>query len=72
MSALSDLKGVSTQVDVRILGPYFWKWYHKHANDLIVKRKILIFSVTIRVRDLRVLFEQLFGPEPANLDIAGL
>ena len=71
MSALSDLKGIGTQVDVRILAPFFWKWYHKHANDMILKRKIVIFSVTIRVRDLRVLFEQLFGPEPTNLDIAG-
>lgn len=72
MSALQELQGISTQIDVRILAPFFWKWYHRHANDMILKRKILIFSVTIRVRDLHPLFVQLFGPEPANLDIAGL
>lgn len=70
MSALTELQGVSTQVDVRILGPFFWRWYHRHSNDMILKRKVLIFSVTIRVRDLNVLFVQLFGPEPANLGVA--
>ena len=72
MSALKEL-GASNgvKVDVRILGPFFWDWYFRHANDMILKRKILIFSVTIRVRDLHVLFVQLFGPEPENTAVVG-
>lgn len=66
MSALQELKVVDTRVDVRILGPFFWGWYRRHLDDMIVKRKVLIFSITIRVRDLYPLFVQLFGPEPAN------
>lgn len=70
MSALQELKsskaGLQGKIDWVLLGPFFWKWFHEHENDLILKRKILIFSVTIKVKDLRVLFEQLFGPEPAS------
>lgn len=66
MSALDEMRGVSTQIDVRVLGPFFWGWYLRHTDDVIVKRKILFFSVTIRVRDLHALFVQLFGPETIN------
>ena len=45
------------------LAAVFWEWYRNHADDTIIKRKVFIFSVTIRVRDLHPLFEALFGPE---------
>lgn len=66
MSALSDFgarKGMNGQVDWKLLGPFFWGWFHDHSEDMILKRKIFFFSVTIRVRDLYPLFVQLFGPE---------
>lgn len=66
MTALDELRGVGTQMDVRVLGPFFWGWFLRHSDDVIIKRKILFFSVTIRVRDLHALFVQLFGPEPSN------
>lgn len=69
MSALNDLRSMHQkqgQVDWRVIGPFFWMWYHDHANDTIIKRKILIISVNIRVRDLYSLFVQLFGPEPEH------
>lgn len=69
MSALTTLKSmhvVESQVDIRVLAPFFWQWYHDHANDMILKRKLIVFQVTIRVRDLYPLFVQLFGPEPEH------
>lgn len=69
MTALQDLKSMhakEAKVDWRVIAPFFWQWYHDHADDMIIKRKIVIFSVTIRVRDLYPLFVQLFGPEPES------
>lgn len=70
MSALSELQARGGQIDVRILGPFFWGWYHRHARDTIIRRKILVFRVTILVKDLYPLFVQLFGPEPETTVIA--
>lgn len=48
-----------------ILGSYAWTWFSEHQNDVIVKKWILFFSVTIQVKHLKVLFEGLFGSQPA-------
>jgi hypothetical protein len=66
LATLKSLHAVDNKIDWRILGPFFWQWYHDHADDMIIKRKILFLRVTIRVRDLYPLFVQLFGPEPAQ------
>jgi len=69
MSAVTELrttKVVDGKVDWRVIAPFFWQWYHDHANDMIVKKKILVLRITIRVRDLYFLFVQLFGPEPES------
>jgi hypothetical protein len=70
MSALQDFQrsngDLEYKVDWRLLGPFFWRWFHEHQKDMILKRKFLFLSVTILVRDLRPLFIQLFGPEPAQ------
>jgi hypothetical protein len=52
-----------TPVQRVALAAVFWEWYRKHSEDVIVKRKVIVFTVTIRVHDLRPLFEALFGPE---------
>ena len=52
-----------TPVQRAALAAIFWDWYRRHLDDVIVKRKIVIFTVTIRVHDLRPLFEALFGSE---------
>ena len=68
MSAAQELRTLKGEkIDWSIIAPFFWQWYHNHANDLILKRKVLILKITIRVRDLHPLFVQLFGPEPQNL-----
>lgn len=69
MSALSSAKVMGsgaaelTPVQKAALSAVFWEWYRTHSEDIIVKRKVLFFSVTIRVKDLRALFEALFGSE---------
>lgn len=37
-----------------------WSWFRANENTVVAKRWIL----SIRVRDLRWVFESLFGPEP--------
>lgn len=46
------------------LGRHFWRWYEEHARTVLLSRKILFFSVHIRVSDLRGLFVTLFGERP--------
>ncbi len=49
------------------LARHFWRWYEQHREDVLLRRTVVIFKVTIRVRDLRDLFVMLFGAEPANV-----
>lgn len=70
MSALSNAQFSATAnaaqltpIQKAALSAVFWEWFRNHSNDVIVKRNILFFSVTIRVKDLTPLFEALFGPE---------
>ncbi len=39
----------------------FWGWYAENSEDVLVRRKVFLWSVSIRVRDLRPLFVTLFG-----------
>lgn len=67
MSALreANLSGAAqlTPMQIAALNAVFWEWYHRHADDMLLKRKVFLFSVTIRVHDLRPLFVMLFGEE---------
>lgn len=67
MSALreANLSGTPqlSPAQIAALNMVFWEWYHNHADTVLFKRKVLLFSVTIRVRDLRPLFVMLFGEE---------
>lgn len=47
-----------------VLGVFFWQWFVTHQKDALVRRKILIFSVTILVRDMFPLWVLLFGNNP--------
>lgn len=44
----------------------FWEWFYKHQNDVLFKKTVVVFKITIKVKDLKALFEQLFGPQPAQ------
>jgi hypothetical protein len=41
-----------------------WGWWYVHQDDVIVSRKVLFWTVSIRVRDLHGLFVRLFGEQP--------
>lgn len=43
-----------------------WRWFFNHQNDVVIRRKIILFSVTIYVHTLRPLFEQLLGAPPTD------
>ena len=42
----------------------FWKWYEAHRDDVILRKRLLVFAVTVQVRHLRTVFVAIFGPQP--------
>jgi hypothetical protein len=43
---------------------FVWQWFSAHRNDVILSRKIVFFSVTVRVHHLESVFVRLFGTNP--------
>lgn len=42
-----------------------WNWFYDNQDDVIFEKKLLKFlSVKLKVRDLKFLFERLFGKDP--------
>jgi hypothetical protein len=58
-----------------LLGPGFWRWYHSNKNVTLlqVRKRVLVIPITltVKVKDLRNLFELLFGPEPIETQTDG-
>lgn len=55
----------SLQEQIRArLAREFWFYYRTRADEVIVRRRIALWTVVVRVRDLREVFVALFGPEP--------
>jgi hypothetical protein len=42
----------------------FWAWYDAHQADVMLRKRLLVFVVTVQVRHLRRLFEAVFGQHP--------
>lgn len=42
----------------------FWTWYDAHQNNVILRKRLLVFLLTVQVRHLRRLFTSVFGPHP--------
>ncbi len=64
MSALSEAKQ-QYGLDLGFLNRIFWKWALDHRELVVYRRKVLIFTLQIRVRDVHPLIEALVGPLPA-------
>ena len=47
----------------KAIGDDMWRWFRENQNVSILKVKKWIFSWTFKVKDVRFLFELLFGPE---------
>lgn len=48
---------------------YMWQWFYEHAEDVVVEFRTPIISIkilTVRVKNLRVIFELLFGKEESD------
>jgi hypothetical protein len=41
-----------------------WKWFDENGEKVVLRKKIIFFSVTVRVRDLRFIFQMIAGPHP--------
>lgn len=45
----------------------FWTWFQAHRENVVLRKRILFFTVSLRVKHLKFLFEKFFGPEqPAD------
>jgi hypothetical protein len=71
MSAIQDVAASNEIPDelkqfvMETVSKLFWRWYHEHKDNKLVKVGWWIFHKTIYLRDLHSVFEMLFGPEPA-------
>lgn len=48
------------------IAAFFWKWYEQNKQVILLRTGFWFIHFTIRVQDLHNLFEDLFGPEPAQ------
>jgi hypothetical protein len=42
-----------------------WRWFHANAGRVLYAKRVVFWTITVRVADLRFIFEDLFGREPA-------
>ncbi len=42
----------------------FWVWYDEHQADVMLRKRLLVFVVTVQVHHLRRVFEVVFGQHP--------
>lgn len=47
-----------------VLCQALWTWADAHAHDVVLQKKVLMFRVTITVRDCERLIELLIGSRP--------
>jgi hypothetical protein len=45
----------------------FWVWFVANQRDVLLKRKIMFWTVQLTVRDLRPVFVKIFGESPADV-----
>lgn len=66
LDKLSISTVASRQEDIRKeVAAFFWTWYQQHKDDTILKKRIFgLFTVDLKVKDIRPIFVQLFGPQP--------
>lgn len=63
---VARLSSATASNDIKkIINVMFWSWYVANQNLKVVTVKWLFISKTLYVRDLKVLFELLVGPEPS-------
>jgi hypothetical protein len=46
-----------------LIGGIFWAWFRDHQDQKVTTIKVWFISRTVYVRDLRAIFELLFGKE---------
>lgn len=55
---------VSVDVVRRRISREAWTWFWDNQDYVVVEQRVLFVKVKVRVRDLRWVFERLFGPDP--------
>lgn len=71
MSVISErlrerVGGENVLIDIfqELLREEAWEWFEENRDDELLRVRKWFFSFSVRVRDLRPLFEILFGPQP--------
>ena len=64
---VSQLSAASNEQLIReIVGKLFWTWYFANQDRKITTIRVWFISKTLYVRDIRGVFELLFGPADAS------
>lgn len=63
MSALNQFDTAGLAGSKTWIAALFWAWYEANLDDKITL-KIFKFPIRVKVRQLRPVFEKLFGPAP--------
>lgn len=50
----------------QFIASVFWNWYYENLNRKVTAVSWWVFKKTFFVRDLRSIFELLFGEDPAS------
>ena len=73
MAVLNDMTVVAPEALPETIGAIkreiarqFWLYYYARQDDVLIRRKVLFWSVAIYLRDLYPLFVTLFGSPDAN------
>lgn len=62
MSALNSSSTLAINSALReMVAEIFWDWYDVHLHDTVLRKRVIWFDVSIKVKDLHGLFEQLVG-----------
>ena len=65
MPELKDLLKNSDDGLLDDLNEKVWLWYDLNQNDVIFTFKKWFISFDVRVKNVRIIFERIFGPRPA-------
>lgn len=55
--------GINKDIVRQMMNQAVWAWFNDHKDDVIFTKKVFFFSVTLRVRDIRLVIERIAGPE---------
>lgn len=64
MPEIKDFAGDADDGLLNDISERVWLWYDQNQEDVIFKFKKWFISFDVKVKNVRVIFERIFGPRP--------